>query len=430
MENIKFFFYFKKNLKIIKIFFLIIFSSFLFLSFRQLIFFSENQFIYTLIFIIFQTITIFALFKKKVLIINFFIIIILNLILTPIFFHYTFDVPYRSPNTVKSLVYGKDFRNGHFQGTHTISTDQKGNRASGKINYEKKSKDTLRIFAIGASTTEQMGMSDELIWSNKLIEHLKNKKKESFKNYESINFAVGGLRAIHSYFTLIRNLNSDPDLVIFLLGVNDWNHHIVNKNLNYILPDYEINYNFKNSFIHKFFFQFTKVIKKKFNYNEKIIVKNKINKFKGNNYEVFIKKQIYKKKNVEKIINFRPKTVSYEYNFWMTKIMKVCKKEKINCLFADQPSLYKEENKLYRSVFWVNPPFKNYSLNFDDHVILARKYNDYLKDVVNSNDQIFCELSNNITPSEKYFFDDFHFTPSGSTIVGNYMYKCIEKIIK
>lgn len=430
MENIKFFFSFKKNQKIIKIFFLIIFSSFLFLSFRQLIFFSENQFIYTLIFIIFQTIAIFALFKKKYLIINFFVIIIINLIQTPIFFHYTFDVPYRDSNTVKSLVYGKDFHNGHFQGTHTISTDQEGNRVSGIIDYEEKSKDTLRIFAIGASTTEQIGISDELIWSNKLIDHLKIKKKKNFKNYESINFGVGGLRAIHAYFTLVRNLNSDPDIAIFLLGVNDWNYHLVNRNSNYILPYYEINFNFKDSIIHKVFFQLKKIIEKKINYKEKIIVKNKINKFKGNDYEVFIKKQIYKKNNVKKIISFRPKTVSYEYNFWIAKIMKVCKKEKINCLFANQPSLYKEENKFYRSTLWINPPFKDYSLNFQDHVILADKYNDFLKDTVNSNDQIFCELSNNIEPSEKNFVDDFHFTPSGSTIVADYMYKCVEKIIK
>ena len=77
----------------------------------------------------------------------------------------------------------------------------------------------------------------------------KLKKTEMFKknNYEIINFGVAGLRSMHHYYTLKRNLSSKPDLAIFLLGVNDWNYHIVNRNKKILVPILEIPFNFKNS---------------------------------------------------------------------------------------------------------------------------------------------------------------------------------------
>ena len=60
-----------------------------------------------------------------------------------------------------------------------------------------------------------------------------------------INVGLAGLRSVHHYLTLKRNLNLKPNIVIFLLGVNDWNNHILHAEFNYFWPNIEINYNFQ-----------------------------------------------------------------------------------------------------------------------------------------------------------------------------------------
>ena len=78
----------------------------------------------------------------------------------------------------------------------------------------------------------------------------------------------------------------------------------------------------------------------------------------------------------------------------------------------------------------MNPPFKNYSLNFRDNINLARKYNDYLESLTNKNNQHFCKLSSYIKPIEYNFIDDAHFTPLGSEKVANYIFQCVEEFMK
>ena len=59
-----------------------------------------------------------------------------------------------------------------FSGTHLISSDEKGYRTNKKINYKIKQKNDLRIFTIGASTTEQGETDNKKTWSNLLANKL------------------------------------------------------------------------------------------------------------------------------------------------------------------------------------------------------------------------------------------------------------------
>ena len=173
-----------KNTKLLKFFLTIISSFFLFFSFRQLFLFSEENLIFFSLYLIFQFIIFLFVIFKNYLLINLFILINLNLFLTPIFFNYTFDVPYRAPNKTIEINWKKDFEKGFEIEKHLSTTDSKGNRVNKNIDYEKKEKNTYRIFAIGASTTELEGLDDKLIWTNLLVEKLK--KTEMFKKNISV----------------------------------------------------------------------------------------------------------------------------------------------------------------------------------------------------------------------------------------------------
>jgi len=119
--------------KFIKFFFIITISLFLFLSFRNSIYFSSNKIIYLITFLFFQSLIITNIFYKKTIFYNINIIIILNLLITPFFFNFTFDVPYRHPNTKKELIWPKDLNNGFQFKKHIISTDSQGNRVNNKV---------------------------------------------------------------------------------------------------------------------------------------------------------------------------------------------------------------------------------------------------------------------------------------------------------
>ena len=90
------------KLKIILTIFSFIFIFFLFLSFRQAIFFDNNGFLYTSFFLVFLFIILQTIRSKNkkvnFIFFNISFILLLNLLLTPIFFSLTFDVPKRISN--------------------------------------------------------------------------------------------------------------------------------------------------------------------------------------------------------------------------------------------------------------------------------------------------------------------------------------------
>ena len=76
------------------------------------------------------------------------------------------------------------------------SSDNEGNRTNTKIDYKKKPSNTLRIVAIGGSTTMDGVTDDDKIWTNLLAKKLTSLTN---KKIEVINTGVPGLRAIHHY---------------------------------------------------------------------------------------------------------------------------------------------------------------------------------------------------------------------------------------
>lgn len=106
-------------------------------------------------------------------------------------------------------------------GVHRVTTDHQGFRTTRPVDYD--SPAPLRIFMIGGSTIEQILLDDRKTSPHLLQEML---QEELGIEVEVVNTGVSGLRAVHHLATLRAIKDYHPDLVLFMLGVNDWNWHI------------------------------------------------------------------------------------------------------------------------------------------------------------------------------------------------------------
>ena len=383
----------------------------------------------------------FILKKKLTILTNtLFFLILVNLFSTPYNYLLSFDLPYNPPNT-KHL---KDYKNTKhfkdiFSGKHEISFDHMTYRTNKQnIDYNNKTNDTLRIFTIGGSTTAQVTLDDKKTWSsligNKLESHL-NKK------VEVINTGVLGFAASYHFLTLKKIEKYQPDLIIFLVGINDWNNHIIKSKRNYYLTSFEINYDVTNSILYKGF----KNIKKQF--NRKIVAifdhKNSSNKKKNltkdinsssiffNNEKMWTKNreyldQIGSSKSKRKIRKFRPKDISQEYNFWITKIIDRCHDKKNICIFMDQPNAYKSDiSEKLKSRLWMTPLFQDYTLPFEDLKYISNLYNEWLKKKIIDSDLHFVPISKRIPSNLNYLFDDVHLTENGAKKISDLLFNYI-----
>ena len=193
-----------------------------------------------------------------------------------------------------------------------------------------------------------------------------------------VNFGISGTRSIHHYFSFKKNLGLKPDIVIFLLGVNDWNYHIVNIDKKIIFPFIEIAFDYRTSILHKISSKITSSVKKKF-FTKKSISKNLKKSDSTNPFKDIIQKNINLKNKIEKNTNLDLDRISTHYEYWLDKIIKICKKRNIKCIFADQPSLYNlAQKKNNEDKLWMNPPYRNFKISFEDMVKIKNMYNLFL----------------------------------------------------
>jgi len=422
----------KKNF-LVKCLICTVFSGLIYLSFRfDLVYKNDVNILISFVIIQFIIWSILFFSKKKFISnisYNLCIIVFLNLLLTPLFHLITFDVPTREPNYKTIREYNGGFFEGMFFGKHFISSDEKGYRTNKKIDYGNKNKNTLRIFTVGASTTEEEITDNDKTWSSLLGANL---EKLTDKNIEVINAGLSGLRAEHHYIALKRIKKYKPDVVIFMIGINDWNNHIVYSDTKYFIPIYEIKYNFTKSILFKTFSNINKVIHRKI-INKRSTGNGKIanNPNPVLNTEAYLLPQInslYKRKMIKK---FRPRDVSESYQYWLNLIINKCKKKDPICLFLDQPTAYKKNisSKLKKRL-WMTPPNQDYTLSLDDLISISTVYNSWLKQKVTDNKLNFCLLSNKIEANTSDLTDDCHFSENGSKKVSDVLTRYITLSLK
>ena len=307
-----------------------------------------------------------------------------------------------------------------FTGIQHVSTDELGFRTTRKINYNNKGS-SYRIFTIGGSTTEEIYTDNLKTWSALLQEEL---TKPIGKEVEVINTGFAGLRARHHHKTLEQILQYKPDAAIFLMGINDWNHHIKasvrtteaaedkaakdagkprieRKTLPTI--SWTRNFDITKSLLWK---SIQRVAGKE------LITKNDGSYYYTQNHSV--NRDDWRRLDVSDVAD--------DYKESVSKIIDLCEKSGIKCLFANQPHAYQANitDDLLRRL-WMTPPNEPYSIDLTDVRHIAQVYNRWL---VNRTGNNSCDISMAFAPTTDHLIDDCHFNPSGSAILAKKISEC------
>lgn len=301
------------------------------------------------------------------------------------------------------------------QGPQVLTTDSMGFRSTKKINYYDKHPNTFRIFTIGASTTQQIFVSDVSTWTHLLQTAL---DRISHYSVEVINTGVPGTILPNQFATLTQIRKFKPDLVIFLLGVNDWNKQIVIDQVSFIrkLGIFKEPLAFRHSLLYRFCKSVTNhVLSRSSDSGEKPADFHSMT-------VAFMADQRDSLNRKDKR-SFHPKQVWSRYARTLDAIGEYCKKYNIDCLFMTQPTAYRPETSAaFKKEFWMTPMNETFTVSFDDMVHISQLYNRYLIDWANENGFPVLDLASQLPTGYASFFDDCHFNINGCKLVKHHLF--------
>lgn len=313
-------------------------------------------------------------------------------------------------------------------GIQRITTDDKGFRTTRHVDYQHKPNGHVRIFAIGGSTTEQIFLDDRRTWTHLLQEQLQSAARTS--QIEIVNTGVSGLRATHHVATMRQVIRYQPDVVLIMVGVNDWNRHIVSVLSPELLEQsgprkeranretWRSRFHLKTSALGILIERLMTTMAVRQEYKPRRIPETGafLNE-KGSSMERPV------------VRSFRPETVSAEYATDLENLVKACDRSGAECVFVTQPTAYQRSapTELKRR-FWMTPPFAEYTLDFDSVVHVSAMYNGYLKKFAEKHRKPVCDVAAEIAASPSNFYDDCHFTVEGANKVASVLARCLQRI--
>jgi hypothetical protein len=380
--------------------------------------------------------------------------LVLQTLISPVFFNYFQDVDLITiePNFSKTLTIPAGIYPG-VEGPQLTKTDHKGYRITKPISYTNKPNGSFRIFTLGGSTTAGfpwVGIRNN--WPHLLQEKLD--QNLSHVDVEVINAGVTATRAKHHLATLKKILPYSPDMVIFLIGINDWDRHIKvaqdNKGVmssfirydeveqQFLIRGIDTKYsmafwNFREAirFDHTILAETIKLIKKRLRSNEKKATscpQENPNCFDSVADESHLTNQTGGLARTDKR-TFRPQKVSSYYTYYLKKIRDVCQSNKIDCIFVTQPTAYHHQaKKEIKERLWMVPGNRDYTLDFDSLIHISELYNNYLIGFAKENDFPSCDLASQIEPSIGNLVDDCHFNLQGAKNVASFLFSCINEL--
>lgn len=326
--------------------------------------------------------------------------------------------PTLEPNLRQEIRFIGDAAPG-IEGRQRISTNERGHRTNGPVDYTHKPAGTLRIVAIGASTTEESKLDDGKTWTFRLAGRL---SAETGRKVEIINTALSGVRAEQNYYALHESEAWAPDIALFILGGNDWDNAIALANRT---PFYRFMLKFKPfTFGESVVFRAAKTM-------ERTLLEILRRRGGPPAYTAIEEDGSFylpSKDSLSRPVKrpFRPPSVEPDFAYWVHRMFDECKRRRILCVFGDQPSGYAADvDPAFRKRFWMTPPFADYTVPFDDMERLAKLYNDWLAEEVLHNGLSFCPLAANVPATAEFLIDDCHLTEKGSNRIAELMEKCL-----
>ncbi len=288
------------------------------------------------------------------------------------------------------------------KGHQTVTTDAYGFRVTKDIDYSDET--PYRIFAIGASTTEQILLDDHKTWTHLLQERLGG-------NTEIINTGLSGLRAEHHLATFEAILPLNPDMAVFLIGVNDWNRHIREQ---FGSRHYQV-----NRFRHSLTVQAIRDGIKKLRHSAKKTAKELsgetgIRQEKGNFYKD--KREALTRRTT--MHSWQPQEIDRRYGRTLAQIADRCTAAQIKCVFLTQPHGYAADiSDEYKASFWMTPFNEDFTLDLPSLIHVAALYNNALTDFACANGLYVFDLAAVIPAGFESFYDDVHFNEPGAQAV-------------
>jgi len=301
-------------------------------------------------------------------------------------------------------------------GLRHITTDEKGFRVNPRVDH--RAKHGLRIYAIGGSTTEDIVLDDESTWTHRVQEDIAKRGKSA----EIVNTGVSGLRAANHLATLKVVARLEPDLVIFLIGANDWAKHIKDRfERNFWKPvslrDSALGMVLDGAVISPLRRRITGKT-----WSDQTHVIDGLEDLTRSG-QLSLHRPVTHK--------FRPTEVAAEYAATLREISSLCKENRLTCLFMTQPHAYSEATPAdLRSRFWMTPPWATYTLDFESMIQIASLYNEFLKSFAAQEGHPLCDLAPGMEPSPKFFYDDLHFTDEGARRVADLVLPCALKALE
>ena len=346
----------------------------------------------------------------SLLFLNLYIILIINLISTP--FTSSIKSYYSLPKNINiKRILNDDTMYGFKKNKEiTTKTDIKGFRVSDEIDYSANSIQK-KIILFGASQVEEIYLNFAETWGYQLSKSLIENFNERI---EVVNTGVSGLRVDQikkNLLYFIKN-NINGEYYFFLFGQNDWNQHIVESNLSWNNKIFA-KFSLRKSFLMQMYTLIKFEISPRSNFNLTEIAR--YGKSQSNSLES------------RKIFFNKLKKIPNDYIKITKEIVELCKNNSLNCVFLESPNAYSlRVSERLKKNFWQTPPNTNYSLKLQDLVMISELYNNWLKEFVENNGFLFCELNKFIEPTEKFFYDDSHLNSVGAKKISQALYKCIK----
>ena len=313
-------------------------------------------------------------------------------------------------------------------GPQRVWTDAHGFRTTSDVDYADAK--PLRIFAIGASTTEQSYLDQEHTWTHLLQEKLAQRLEQKV---EVINTGVSGLRALHHRATLGYILDLEPDVALFLVGANDWTYHARRKLGFGGLTSLDVPYLLESlalakavSLEHSLL---PRVVGRGFHALGKLS-RDTPQEPEDGPFTRIDDGAYYSRQHgairLRPKRSFRPSEVDPLYSLQIEKIRARCKEARLSCIFLSQPNGYSDTtSEDYRDSWWMIPPNEPYALPLPELANLANLYNRYLLALPEVDHLSSCDLAAGIEPGFASFYDDLHFNTAGARRVAEVLEPCV-----
>ena len=299
-------------------------------------------------------------------------------------------------------------------GVKTLTTDGMGFRVTRAVNYAGKAPGTIRLFALGGSTTEQQLLDDRETWTHLLQESLQAVWLTA--QVEVVNAGASGTRAVNHLEKLREVGRYQPDFVLILVGINDWNKDIRERfgsqaygHLATLLWDLRLENTLLGQALRVASYRLGGAGLGRASQALGGQMRGQTSSLdRGDRRKLTIGQ------------------VGRDYAKTLADIADECTRLRVRCVFLTQPHAYLEGAPVeLRRRFWMTPPFEDYTLDEPSLRSIADTYNRHLVEELRARGQSVCDVAAAFSDRFDVFYDDCHFNEAGARAAAAAIAECI-----